>query len=63
MGINEIGINKIKRNINKKKRKVTLGAGSVDAAYRNTIKAQEASYGRARRRANHRRMKKARGRF
>ena len=58
-----MGINKIKRNINKKKRKVTLGAGSVDAAYRNTIKAQEASYGRARRRANHRRMKKARGRF
>ena len=56
-------ISHIKKNINKKKRRVTLGAGSVDAAYRNTIKAQEASYGRARRRATQRRMKKARGRF
>jgi len=56
-------ISYIKKNINKKKRRVTLGAGSVDAAYRNTIKAQEASYGRARRRATQRRMKKARGGF
>ena len=58
-----MGISHIKKNIHKKKRKVTLGAGSVDAAYRNTIKAQEASYGRARRRATQRRMKKARGGF
>ena len=58
-----MNISHIKKNINKKKGRVTLGAGSVDAAYRKTIKAQEASYGRARQRATQRRMKKARGRF